>query len=93
MVTLTPPLYSALSLRVFSQELTAAGRQATAGRQKKNPKENVASETLIPEMLIPHVDTEGVAEDGAEPNGGVEEEKTALAALPLALGGGAARTV
>ncbi|KAI0251918.1 S-adenosyl-L-methionine-dependent methyltransferase [Lactifluus subvellereus] len=66
---------SALSLRVFCEDLTAAGRQAAAEKQNKNTSNGTAApDTLVPEPLIPGAGTKGA--DVVEPNGG--EDKTTL---------------
>lgn len=52
---------SALSLRVFSEDLTLAGRQAE--EKKKNgkfkPDEDVTKETSVPEEAVHGTETEG----------------------------------
>jgi hypothetical protein len=62
---------SALSLRVFFKDLTAAGRQAAAWKQRKdNLNENVAPETPVPETPAPDPGFEGLEpKDGDEKDG------------------------
>jgi hypothetical protein len=64
---------SALSLRVFFEDLTAAGRQGAAWKQQKdNLNENVASETPIPDASTPDLGYEGLEpKDGDKEDGGV----------------------
>jgi hypothetical protein len=65
---------SALSLRVFFEDLTAAGRQTAAWKQRKdNLNENVAPETPVPETPTPDLGFEGL-----EPKDGDEEDGFAM---------------
>lgn len=59
---------SALSLRVFFEDLTAAGRQGVAWKERK---ENVAGETL---ELVPETSTPDLGYEGLEPKDGDEED-------------------
>ncbi len=44
------PPFSALSLRVFGEDITVAGRQASSGKRvKSKPNEDAARETPVPE--------------------------------------------
>jgi hypothetical protein len=58
---LTLGALSALSLRVFSEDLTLAGRQAEEKKKKGKfkPDEDVTKETPVPEEAVHETETEG----------------------------------
>ncbi|KAI0305143.1 S-adenosyl-L-methionine-dependent methyltransferase [Multifurca ochricompacta] len=59
---------SALSLRVFGEDLTVAGRQAAAAKQKKSK----SNEGVVQDTIVPEIETEG-AESGPDQESGKED--------------------